>query len=792
MKDCYSYYVRANDKIFERHPAGGAIAVLVNKLLEDGVIVYAPIVQNLVCEYRSVTEISILEKIYFDLRIFCDETNLYNMLNEQLEMGNKVCVLGTPCVIAHIRSIYEKNIENLYLLTWKCEGQSTQEFFEASLKEPKLSGGQIREVRLPDKNKYGWNTAKRKISFVYSDGTVKILEFGEKYSFTYGIQNKISLCEKCYACKGNYKIGDFLIQESGERSLIFINSAKGLLLYESTISAFTDTEEAEIDEMALFNGIEVTEGQKEKHLYFMQLNKNHSFWDSVYMTLEEVFDIGFASGYRTANFGGALTQYAMYSVLKDMGYSVYLIERPLRAQHRLDENDILKVNDLYPQMEKAPFVENVYDCINFNRNCKMFLVGSDQYFNTYLYHATQEFFSLKWVEDCKPKIAYAASFGFDRLWDSEEQLARRKFFLRRFDKFSVREKSAINILKEKIDINAEWVLDPVFLCDKNNYEMLADRYFDNEKKYTGKYIFAYILDPSIEKEQILKKVADDLNLRIEIFSDMECEITQKDNKWGNTSYTRASLAEWLYALRGSEFVVTDSFHGTCFAVIYEKRLISILNPERGATRFATLAEVFGLANRFVAKTSDLETINLKEMNYDSINKELKGESTRCKKWLRENINLYLTGEKNYTEYDFFVENLPQIKRIGKVSLFCNLDELGLRVGSSVDEIISSMPVKSVFFHEQGAMGQPISGTPVPYGILEIYKGSDYFVKITFVQMTLADEAPKIFQGKYLNHQVVAWEEYVNQHEYNYLKKQVIDMRKDINFLMRKYADGLND
>ena len=149
-----------------------------------------------------------------------------------------------------------------------------------------------------------------------------------------------------------------------------------------------------------------------------------------------------------------------------------------------------------------------------NNFCTSFVVGSDQLFNDNLYNDLDQWITLDWVSDNKKKIAYAASYGHDYIWSSESTRAKMSFFMKKFDAFSVREKSGVELSKKEFGIEAEWVLDPVFLCDTKHYLELASKStIERETPYIG----AYILDPNKEKEEIIRYVMDKLSLPSEIF-----------------------------------------------------------------------------------------------------------------------------------------------------------------------------------------------------------------------------------------------------------------------------------
>lgn len=313
----------------------------------------------------------------------------------------------------------------------------------------------------------------------------------------------------------------------------------------------------------------------------------------------------------------------------------------------------------------------------------------------------------------------------------------------------------------------------------------------DKDRYTGDYVFAYILNPSPEKERILNQVCDRLKMQVYIFSDVECRVKQYDKKWNLEVKTDADLPEWLWALKNSSYVITDSFHGTCFATIFSKDFISIVNRRRGATRFESILDLFREKDRMVEDAIDIdrkkELIIDKPVDYQYIDTVLKNERERCSKWLKNCISVALKSKKVSATYDFYLKHQKEIGKIGNCRIYGGIGELGLQPGCTVDDIINKLPNNSGIHQVQGALGEPIKDTPVAYGILEIYRGTDYFIKVIFSQMTIEGKEPQIYQGKVKNKRIVSWERYVTNSEYVALSDRVKELEKDVEFLLRKYV-----
>ncbi|WP_243022512.1 polysaccharide pyruvyl transferase family protein [Clostridium sp. AF21-20LB] len=138
--------------------------------------------------------------------------------------------------------------------------------------------------------------------------------------------------------------------------------------------------------------------------------------------------------------------------------------------------------------------------------------------------------------------------------------------MQKFDCFSVREKTGIKLAKEEFGVSAEWVLDPVFLCDKKSWEDLLEK--GKERLNKNPSIFGYILDPNDEKEKLMHLAEKILNLKSYAASDVWNEEDTLKWMWNIPTLSNLGNEELLAHIKNCEFVMTDSFHGVCFAIIF--------------------------------------------------------------------------------------------------------------------------------------------------------------------------------------------------------------------------------
>ena len=186
------------------------------------------------------------------------------------------------------------------------------------------------------------------------------------------------------------------------------------------------------------------------------------------------------------------------------------------------------------------------------------IVGSDQVWRPEYVDFPEDMF-LKFVPDNVRKIAYAASFGVD-YWQYPQELETEcRKLISRLEAVSVREESGVALCRQYFKTNAKWVLDPTILAGPEAYlPLIQDLTCKN-------YLFAYILDSSQEIETYVKELAQ--------VNDLECFIC--------SAHDDATLAVegWLSRIARASMVITDSFHGTVFSILFHRDFYTIQNKK---------------------------------------------------------------------------------------------------------------------------------------------------------------------------------------------------------------------
>ena len=201
------------------------------------------------------------------------------------------------------------------------------------------------------------------------------------------------------------------------------------------------------------------------------------------------------------------------------------------------------------------------------------------------------------------KIAYAPSFGLPRLPEGMEGELRE--FLRGFSHLSVREASGQEILRRSAGIDAPVVLDPVLLLSPEEWtrwaavpsalSAAAPRLPAPEKQRAG-YLLCYCISDPAALEPYIRRVAEQTGLPIVQL----CGVRRKVHP-NAVRVLDAGPAEFLYLFRNASFVLTNSFHGTAFSVLFQKPFFTTVSPAERAepeqSRVYALLHPLGLAER---------------------------------------------------------------------------------------------------------------------------------------------------------------------------------------------------
>lgn len=308
------------------------------------------------------------------------------------------------------------------------------------------------------------------------------------------------------------------------------------------------------------------------------------------------------------NYGGNLQRYALMKVLEGMGHNVthlytcYSWNLPGRNRYftllKRIINRLVKrrIDSVYPEYKteylnhKHSYVVRrfydryvnhtdsitPYDSFKKYRNYDAYIVGSDQVWRRsmsgWFPYPTMFFDFIRDRKDVK-RISYGVSFGntIDELPNEEKPLINELYNL--FSATSVREDSGLRLFEKYgwISPQAVQVLDPTLLLPREHYIKLIEA--GKTKKSEGN-LFCYVLDRNSEVLGVIDEIAKERNLK-------PFEVSLEYDKM-------VTVEQWLRSFLDADYIVTDSYHGFIFSIIFHKPVKLTYNSRRGNERFESV------------------------------------------------------------------------------------------------------------------------------------------------------------------------------------------------------------
>ncbi len=365
------------------------------------------------------------------------------------------------------------------------------------------------------------------------------------------------------------------------------------------------------------------------------------------------------------NYGGSLQAFALMRALKDLGHDAWFLnretriptsrERAIRAAKRWLKKHLIGrfreirwnmydlevrpaimqhharfiAQHIQPQTEAFLTSKTLAGKIG-DYQFDAIVVGSDQVWRRdyILLNHDDYFLGFLATDDHKTRrVAYAASFGTSD-WDyTDEETSHCGNLLRQFHAVSVREDDGVAMCRERFGVDADHVVDPTLLLEPHRYlELLPD----NMQQRTFSGVLIYLLDETGAKGQIARSAIEALDRPGYRVSKPSADATLSLDK-----RVAPPIEEWVRGFLDADFVVTDSFHGVVFSILFNKRFIAIGNSSRGMSRFESLLRMFGLEDRLLSSLEDIDIQSfLAEPDWNRINDELDRQRRRSMDFLR--------------------------------------------------------------------------------------------------------------------------------------------------------------
>lgn len=316
------------------------------------------------------------------------------------------------------------------------------------------------------------------------------------------------------------------------------------------------------------------------------------------------------------NYGGVLQCWALITILRKLGYNpivFHVVPFPpktirsriasiLRYFHLIDKERSRKDKNIASFIKRyIPYTYKIDSRIRIQNVCSKYkldavVVGSDQVWRKVFVEEYGNSYFLDFVPDNVCKFSYAASFGTST-WDYDtNQTMMIKQCLSLFRGISVREYDAIELCKNELNIDAKLVCDPTLLLSSVEYTALI-----GPTPINSKFCFVYWLGEKTELDSVLLNLKNNYDNIVVVYLQENRELE--------------SVEQWLSYIKYADYVITDSFHGCAFSIIFNKQFKVYPNAKGGFGRITTLFRQLNI--EYKLKDSNAH------INYDIVNHKVK-------------------------------------------------------------------------------------------------------------------------------------------------------------------------
>jgi coenzyme F420-reducing hydrogenase beta subunit len=652
IKVTSSYLLVADDETRSRASSGGAFPVMAQAVLGNGGYVCGAAwsADFRTVEHRIISKLSELPDLCYSKYLQSDLHKCFIDIKVLLEENIAVLFCGCPCQVAGLNNYLGKDYEKLITVELICHGVPSpmvwQRWIDSTLHKNSAS---IASVCMRNK-RIGWRG--KLLLLLLSDGTEYRETRNDGYNRAFLKNYNLRRC--CYNCSfkssdllrpADITIGDFWnIAEFDKKfddnkgvSIVLSSNGKG--------DAFLKTlkihmmKPVPIKFAQQKNLLASEKHPHEQRKIFFNTIRRYDFNTSLSLTEGTKDEVCVIGNYANENIGGQLTTLAVYKIIECLGYPVKMLRN---YDHIRDEKRSL----LWESLCKFT-ISSDNNLANINRDFVSFVTCPDWTFarnwsrgwNVHLQH---------WTSDEKNRISFASSFGnYDKNGGyAEEDFPELKRRLERFNTLTVREPQGVELCKSIGIDKAMLMHDAVFGLGRGFYEALSeiDSMVRSEIRSIvgGKFLLTYLRDYDESKIKQILDLASELALIPLLLMGYEKEKEYlhrfEINEKGIIVFTDITMCEWLYCLNHSEFVLTDSFHCTCFSLIFNKPFITMTRRNKGLLpKLVSITTNAGLPERLIdiTKTSENSIIEIAAMpiNWSAVNVELSKWKAECNNFI---------------------------------------------------------------------------------------------------------------------------------------------------------------
>lgn len=371
-------------------------------------------------------------------------------------------------------------------------------------------------------------------------------------------------------------------------------------------------------------------------------------------------NVGIITMHKIINYGSALQAYALQTYIERLGYKCTLIDYAYPNEFHLNGNNRklsckkifmglryrLLMSLFYHKREQVKKFEKFWkdnfhltkpflcrrDLFGAPPSFDLYVTGSDQVWNPRHMKGDSSFFC-DFIKNGANRIAYAASISSKQLHG--QYLDLYESFFNKYSAIGVREKSAVGLVSSLSGQKTVWVCDPTMLLRVEDYSLMASSSVIREQEpYLLIYILGYNFNPHPMVDIVVEKIANRFGLK-KIY--LQCNNVEGLGKKSCKMISAAGPNEFLYLFKNASFVITSSFHGTVYSLLFEKQFISLSSMDDD--RIPSLLEFMRLEDRLVVNKSDI--VDFEKIDFTKVRPLVEAFRNSSEKFLKESITKYI-------------------------------------------------------------------------------------------------------------------------------------------------------
>lgn len=591
------YAVMAANAVRAKSSSGGVFTIVAEAILaRGGAVCGAAFDENMECRHVIVETVEGLEALRGSKYVRSTlPRGLFADIRRLLAEGRTVLFSGTPCQVAAANRIIGEH-PRFYTIDLICNGAPRPDLFRQYLVE-NWGDGKVKDYCFRHKRD-GWQKGKFIIRVVLKNGKVGWRKSSSD-EYMKAFNRGLSLGDGCFHCPfsklerpGDITLGDFWgvrakFDDKKGTSVVLVNTEKGGLLFAGCRGRFKLCREVPLEEIRTKQprlrcppppvpALESYRADAAKMTLAKALARN------IFPSQRSVGILNFH--WETTNFGAVLTAYALNRALRGMGWYARNVDfcPPVPRLQRKEANPVF---DRFRQkhLPMTQQIESMEELGKLNQRYWNFVFGSDQVWNPNMTSWFLDAYFGTFARPTRRFFSAAASFGCDARATYGD--AFLKVLAKSFDAISVRESAVADAFAE-IGAPVSLVVDPVFLLKREEWAALAE-----ESRVEG-----------AEKDIVCYEVSKENSAAVEAYLGLHAaELVENFTRLDS----RREITEWIYRVSRTRLLLTDSFHGMCFALIFNRPFAVIAQPGPKAERMRGLLERFGVQGRLYGSYKDM-------------------------------------------------------------------------------------------------------------------------------------------------------------------------------------------